>query len=60
MTNLHTPPASAAAPANPSVQPQRQPYLAPRIQLLGGWSALTLYTSLPIGPGGNVFHNNQL
>ncbi|WP_407570561.1 hypothetical protein [Deinococcus altitudinis] len=53
MTDLHTPP--AISPAIPSVPPQRQPYLAPHIQPLGQWTALTLYTSLPIGPGGKVF-----
>jgi len=38
-----------------SASTPRQPYVAPRVQPLGEWSALTLVTSLPIGPGGQVF-----
>lgn len=33
----------------------RRPYQAPRVQPLGQWSALTLVSSLPVGPGGFLF-----
>ncbi|WP_424952188.1 hypothetical protein [Deinococcus sp.] len=45
------------SPASPP-QPTRRPYQAPRVQPLGQWSALTLVTTLPIGPGGLVFGGN--
>lgn len=41
--------------AGTPVAPARRPYTAPVVQPLGEWSALTLVTSLPIGPGGMVF-----
>ncbi len=55
MTDPHTPPTPIAASSAQSVELQRQPYLTPHIRPLGGWTALTLTTSPPIGPGGRVF-----
>ncbi|HEX7051161.1 MAG TPA: hypothetical protein VF188_13215 [Longimicrobiales bacterium] len=31
--------------------PTRAPYVPPRLEALGAWSALTLQQSVPIGPG---------
>lgn len=42
-------PAPVAASAN------RLPYTTPRLKPLGEWTAITLVTSLPIGPGAYVF-----
>lgn len=52
MTDLHTPSLPVTTPASTA---PRSPYQTPRVQPLGEWAALTLVTSLPIGPGGMVF-----
>ena len=56
MTDLLTTPASTLPSVQPSpVSPVREPYLTPRLQPLGQWSAVTLVISVPIGPGSSVF-----
>lgn len=52
MTDSHT---SSASNLLSPVQPLRKPYLTPRVQPLGQWSAVTLVISVPIGPGSSVF-----
>jgi len=43
-------------PLRPTPAPvSRLPYTPPRLTPLGTWTAITLVTSLPIGPGAYVF-----
>lgn len=55
MTDPHTPPTPIAASSTQSVELPRQPYLTPHIRPLGGWTALTLTSTVPGGPGGMIF-----
>jgi hypothetical protein len=43
---------SRPSSATGSCPGRRAPYSAPCLEALGRWSALTLYTSFGIGPGG--------
>lgn len=43
-------PGPGGEPASPA-HPSRRPYVAPALEHLGAWSALTLQQTVPIGPG---------
>ena len=42
-------------PAPVAASAARLPYTTPRLTPLGEWTAITLVTSLPIGPGAYTF-----